>query len=59
MTASRFNAQKRASLLKAFRGGTSQRQLAARYGVDQATISRQIELAQQERMKRNAQPGVN
>jgi DNA-binding MarR family transcriptional regulator len=52
MTASKFNAEKRVSLLRAFRSGTSQRQLAGRYGVDQATISRQIDLAIKEKLKR-------
>jgi IS30 family transposase len=51
MTSSKFTPEKRKSLLRAFRSGVSQRQLAIRYNVDQATISRQIDLAQAERTK--------
>jgi transposase-like protein len=50
MTTSKFNAEKRAAMLRAFRSGTSQRRLASRYGVDQSTISRQLDLAISERM---------
>jgi transposase-like protein len=46
----RFNQEKRKSLLRAFRSGTNQRRLAARYGVDQATISRQLDLAIKEKL---------
>jgi transposase-like protein len=46
----RFNPEKRKSLLRALRSGTNQRRLAARYGVDQATISKQIDLAIKEKL---------
>jgi transposase-like protein len=46
----RFNPEKRRSLLRAFRSGTNERRLAARYGVEEATISRQIDLAIKEKL---------
>jgi hypothetical protein len=52
MTESKFTPEKRQSLLRAFRSGTSQRMLAIRYKVDQSTISRQIDLAQEERQRK-------
>jgi DNA-binding transcriptional regulator LsrR (DeoR family) len=48
----RFNPQKRKSLLRAFRSGTNQRRLAARYGVEEATISREIDLAIKEKLEK-------
>jgi transposase-like protein len=52
MLMTRFNPEKRKSLLRAFRSGTNQRRLAARYGVDQSTISRQIDLAIEEKLEK-------
>jgi transposase-like protein len=46
----RFNPEKRKSLLRAFRSGTNERRLAARYGVEEATISKQIDLAIKEKL---------
>jgi transposase-like protein len=48
----RFNPEKRKSLLRAFRSGTNQRRLAARYGVEESTISRQIDLAIKEKLEK-------
>jgi transposase-like protein len=49
----KFNSEKRKSLLRSFRSGTNQRRLAARHGVDQATISRQIDLAIKEKLEKH------
>jgi transposase-like protein len=46
----RFNSEKRKSLLRALRSGTNQRRLAARHGVEEATISKQIDLAIKEKL---------
>jgi hypothetical protein len=48
----KFNPEKRKSLLRAFRSGTNVRRLAARYKVDEATISWQIDVAIREKMER-------
>jgi transposase-like protein len=47
----RFNPEKRKSLLRASRSGTNVRRLAARHSVDQATISRQLDLAIEEKLQ--------